>query len=104
MVGHYAAGARMIGLTEKQMAKYFATLSSENEGKKNNSPYAQPLYIFQSDVPSKIQKCKKNGTGKIQLKKKEATPEVGTTSRDVAPRGTCTVHVRDLHTSSLYAN
>ena len=68
VVGHYAAGARLIGLTEKQMAKHLATLSSVNEGENNNSPYAQPLCMFQSDItPTKLL-SKRKGNGKIRLR------------------------------------
>ena len=67
VVGHYAAGARLIGLTEKQMAKHLATLNSVTDGENNDSPYAQPLCMFHSSIPSKIL-GKRKGNGKIRLK------------------------------------
>lgn len=67
VVGHYAAGARLIGLTEKQMAKHLATLNSVTDGENNDSPYAQPLCMFHSNIPSKIL-GKRRGNGKIRLK------------------------------------
>ena len=39
MVGHYAAGARLIGLTEKQLAKHLTLLTSNTA----TSPYLQPV-------------------------------------------------------------
>lgn len=66
VVAHYAAGARLIGLTEKQMAKRLATLSVTG-GENNNSPYAQPVWTeFRSNVPGKLLKGHK-GKGKIRL-------------------------------------
>ena len=66
VVAHYAAGARLIGLTEKQMAKRLATLSVSG-GENNNSPYAQPVWTeFRSNVPGKLVKGHK-GKGKIRL-------------------------------------
>ena len=64
-MGHYAAGARLIGLTEKQMAKHLATLSVTG-GENNDSPYAQPVAMFTSNIPSKILN-KRKGNGKIRL-------------------------------------
>ena len=66
VVAHYAAGARLIGLTEKQMAKRLATLSVSG-GENNDSPYAQPVWTdFTSNVPSKVLGPHK-GKGKIRL-------------------------------------
>ena len=60
-MGHYAAGARLIGLTEREMAKRFATLSVGS--KEADSPYAQPVVgIFLNK-----QKALRM-TGKIKLK------------------------------------
>ena len=74
VVAHYAAGARLIGLTEKQMAKRLATLSVSG-GENNGSPYARPVWTdFGSTIPRKLVKGHK-GKGKIRLmiisKKKE---------------------------------
>lgn len=66
VVAHYAAGARLIGLTEKQMAKRLATLSVSG-GENNDSPYAQPVWTdFTSNIPSKVLGPHK-GKGKIRL-------------------------------------
>lgn len=65
VVGHYAAGARLIGLTEKEMAKRFATLSVSN--KEADSPYAQPVVgIFVNNDLKPRFGC--HMTGKIKLK------------------------------------
>ena len=42
VVDHYTAGARLIGLTEKQLAKHLAALNTA-EGLKFESPYSQPV-------------------------------------------------------------
>ena len=66
VVAHYAAGARLIGLTEKQMAKRLATLSVSG-GENNSSPYAQPVWTdFTSNIPRKVLGPHK-GKGKIRL-------------------------------------
>lgn len=66
VVAHYAAGARLIGLTEKQMAKRLATLSVSG-GENNDSPYAQPVWTdFTSSNPKKVLGPHK-GKGKIRL-------------------------------------
>lgn len=44
VVGHYAAGARLIGLTEKQLHKHLVRIRAANAN--SNSPYAQPLSIL----------------------------------------------------------
>ena len=81
VVAHYAAGARLIGLTEKQMAKRLATLSVSG-GENNSSPYAQPVWTdFKSNISPK--NCKlvdgHKGKRKIRLmiisKKKENKSE-----------------------------
>ncbi|XP_070570804.1 EF-hand calcium-binding domain-containing protein 3-like [Ptychodera flava] len=46
VVGHYAAGARLIGLTEKQLVMHLEHLKRSNAGQNEKSPYAQPLHIF----------------------------------------------------------
>lgn len=66
MVGHYAAGARLIGLTEKQMAKHLATLSVTG-GENQDSPYAQPLCMFTTNIPSKLLRKQRAGHGRIRL-------------------------------------
>ena len=79
VVAHYAAGARLIGLTEKQMAKRLATLSVSG-GENNDSPYARPVWTdFGSNIPRKLVKGH-TGKGKIRLmiisKKKEEASRV----------------------------
>ena len=68
VVGHYAAGARLIGLTEKQMAKRLATLSVTG-GENNDSPYAQPLCMFTTNIPTNIfgKRRRTRTHGKIRL-------------------------------------
>ncbi len=65
VVGHYAAGARLIGLTEKQMAKHLATLNATG-GQNQDSPYAQPLCLFTTNLPSNIKRMT-HTHGKIRL-------------------------------------
>lgn len=45
VVGHYAAGARLIGLTENQIRKRMERLKASHAAGGNKSPYAEPLYI-----------------------------------------------------------
>ena len=45
MVGHYAAGARLIGLTENQLRKHMESLKARHAADDNKSPYAEPLHI-----------------------------------------------------------
>lgn len=45
MVGHYAAGARLIGLTENQIRKHMERLKARHAAGDNKSPYAEPLHI-----------------------------------------------------------
>lgn len=42
VIGHFAAGARLIGLTEKQLQKHMEKIRESNGD--STSPYAQPLY------------------------------------------------------------
>ena len=63
VVGHYAAGARLIGLTEKQMAQHLATLNQSGD-ENSDSPYAQPVCLFISQAtPGKVPR-----KGKIRLR------------------------------------
>jgi hypothetical protein len=63
VVGHYAAGARLIGLTEKQMAQHLATLNQSGD-ENSDSPYAQPVRLFNSQGSLDKQSRK----GKIRLR------------------------------------
>ncbi|CAH3174940.1 unnamed protein product [Porites lobata] len=45
VVGHYAAGARLIGLTENQLRKHMESLKARHAADDNKSPYAEPLHI-----------------------------------------------------------
>ena len=66
VVGHYAAGTRLIGLTEKQMAKRLTALNISGY-EKQDSPYAQPLCTFATNVPGKLAGKREVGDGRIQL-------------------------------------
>eukprot|EP00057_Strongylocentrotus_purpuratus_P026087 XP_011680561.1 PREDICTED: uncharacterized protein LOC105445997 isoform X1 [Strongylocentrotus purpuratus] len=46
VVMHYAAGARLIGLTEKQLVQHLDRLQASNEDSDYKSPYAEPLRIM----------------------------------------------------------
>ena len=74
MVGHYAAGARLIGLTEKQMAKHWATLKMTGD-KNIDSPYAQPVCLFIPGTFPKYLHHSKN-TGKIKLTVTKKYPDI----------------------------
>ena len=98
VVAHYAAGARLIGLTEKQMAKRLATLSVSG-GENNNSPYAQPVWTdFTSNIPRKVLGPHK-GKGKIRLmiisKRKDENKDED--SEENSGRKTPGELVRDMH-------
>ena len=64
VVGHYAAGARLIGLTEKQMAQHLATLNQSGD-ENSDSPYAQPVCLFNSAATTLGKPHRK---GKIKLR------------------------------------
>lgn len=64
VVGHYAAGARLIGLTEKQMALHLATLNQSGD-ENSDSPYAQPVCLFSS--PAKAMNHPRNGRIKLRI-------------------------------------
>ena len=73
VVGHYAAGARLIGLTEKQMAQHLATLNQSGD-ENSDSPYAQPVSLFSS--PIKIINPRRNGKIRLRIvNKKFKEPE-----------------------------
>ncbi|XP_054758612.1 uncharacterized protein LOC129264684 [Lytechinus pictus] len=62
VVMHYAAGARLIGLTEKQLAQHLDRLQESNEEYDYKSPYAEPLRIMlapQRNVRKKKKKKKR---------------------------------------------
>ena len=71
VVGHYAAGARLIGLTEKQMAQHLATLNQSGD-ENSDSPYAQPVSLFSS--PIKIIHPRRNGKIKLRIVNKKFKP------------------------------
>ena len=102
VVGHYAAGARLIGLTEKQMAKHLATLSASG-GDNQDSPYAQPLCLFATNFPRKVVSKRRTGHGRIKLtvvkgvleQKDHPTPTTTTTEH------TTTEHNTEKHTTPM---
>ncbi|XP_074629342.1 uncharacterized protein LOC141886951 isoform X1 [Acropora palmata] len=53
VVGHYAAGARLIGLTENQLRRRMERLKARHAAGDNKSPYAEPLYIVFGKVVQK---------------------------------------------------
>ncbi|PIK40952.1 hypothetical protein BSL78_22198 [Apostichopus japonicus] len=59
VVMHYAAGARLIGLTEKQLTEHLKKIQMSNSGNMTN-PYAQPLYNVFFTPRKKTKKKKKN--------------------------------------------
>ncbi len=73
VVGHYAAGARLIGLTEKQLQKHMEKIRASNAN--STSPYAQPLYNLNPSLAkrprigaSPLSNCLRGKKGKIRLK------------------------------------
>ena len=86
VVGHYAAGARLIGLTEREMAKRFATLSVSN--KEADSPYAQPVVgIFVNKELKPRFGC--HMTGKIKLKVNKALQEAASLNEGLEKERGC---------------
>jgi hypothetical protein len=78
VIGHYTAGARLIGLTEKQMLKHFAALSATN-AENEDSPYAQPLHIFQyrkGDQSQQAGKPRKTSLNTTDLKTELTTDQL----------------------------
>lgn len=65
-MGHYAAGARLIGLSEKQMAKHWATLNITGD-KSINSPYAQPVCLFTPGTFPRLVQGQAKSNGRIKL-------------------------------------
>lgn len=58
MIRHYAAGARLIGLSEQQIRRHLEQLRRSSMSN-NKSPYAQPPYAFmhlcrQKEVPRPV--------------------------------------------------
>ncbi|XP_068687757.1 uncharacterized protein [Montipora foliosa] len=53
VVGHYAAGARLIGLTENQLRRHMESLKARHAAGDNKSPYAEPLHIVFGKVARK---------------------------------------------------
>ena len=88
VVGHYAAGARLIGLTEKQMAKHLATLNQSGD-ENSNSPYAQPVSLFSS--PIKLLKPRRNGKIKLRIVNKRITVPENTDSDGQSDKDTTKV-------------
>lgn len=78
------------------MAKHLATLSSVNEGENNNSPYAQPLCMFQTNLPPTKILSKRKGNGKIRLTiitKKDNSDEINNDNTGVMPTGSSSTKV-----------
>ena len=69
VVGHYAAGARLIGLTEKQMAQHLATLNQSGD-ENSDSPYAQPVCLFAMPIKN-LGKAHRKGTIKLRIVNKK---------------------------------
>ncbi|KXJ28037.1 Caltractin [Exaiptasia diaphana] len=72
VVGHYAAGARLIGLTEGQLRKHMETLRRRHAEGDEKSPYAEPLHIVFGNASKKKRRPKKAVEpvcrGKIRLR------------------------------------
>ncbi|XP_071941497.1 uncharacterized protein [Antedon mediterranea] len=77
VVSHYAAGARLIGLTEKQLQEHLDRIRQSNRDNNYHSPYAEPLYLLHSVKAARRAVTKKEKpiatdlpkgrTGKIRL-------------------------------------
>lgn len=61
-MGHYAAGARVIGLTENQLRRRMESLKARHAAGDNKSPYAEPLHIVFGTVGI-FALCRKNNQG-----------------------------------------
>ncbi|XP_064626353.1 uncharacterized protein LOC135487024 [Lineus longissimus] len=66
VIGHYTAGARLIGLTDRQIERHLADLQRSSKGVK--SPYAKPLrFVTSSKKSSKHSgKSRKSGQGQFE--------------------------------------
>lgn len=90
VVMHYAAGARLIGLTEKQLVQHLDRLQESNEEYDYKSPYAKPLRIMLTPQRKK------------KTKKKKKTPAAAATEEPIAeerPRLTGKIRIRFLFKS-----
>lgn len=76
MVGHYAAGARVIGLTETQLRRHMETLKARHAAGDNKSPYAEPLHIIFGTKKSRRAR-----------KRKELKPEAKSAEQPIESQG-----------------
>lgn len=70
VINHYTAGARLIGLTDRQLAKHYKDMqASFKDQKLKNSPYAKPLQFV---IPAPQDSSKKSRN--VKTKKMEIGP------------------------------
>ncbi|XP_001637910.3 uncharacterized protein LOC5517849 [Nematostella vectensis] len=67
VVGHYAAGARLIGLTETQLRKHMEKLKANHAAGDEKSPYAEPLHIVFGTTSKKKRKKRKVDSKEVDL-------------------------------------
>ena len=63
VIRHYAAGARLIGLSEQQIRRHLDQLRESSVD--NKSPYAQPPYAFYSNAKCVAKKKTMEGNRKL---------------------------------------
>ncbi|XP_013386317.1 uncharacterized protein LOC106155849 [Lingula anatina] len=102
VVGYYAAGARVIGLNEKELVQHFENIRAHNAAygeKYEKSPYAQQPHVIPSgrtsykhNMARNTKKNRKRGKIKIKVLLKhpeaEQSPDMGRLS-DSFPRVSC---------------
>lgn len=77
VVGHYAAGARVIGLTENQLRRRLESLKARHAAGDNKSPYAEPLHIVFGTV---VRKNRPQSRAKAKiLKETDGLPQMSLT-------------------------
>ncbi|XP_058972656.1 uncharacterized protein [Pocillopora verrucosa] len=77
VVGHYAAGARVIGLTENQLRRRMESLKARHAAGDNKSPYAEPLHIVFGTVARK--KCPQRRAKTNPITETDGLPEISLT-------------------------
>ena len=90
MVGHYADGARLIGLTEKQIyrelkrLKEYSNLTTDEQ----NSPYAQPLHLALLKTPNKRKKIRRpkrqNSARSFNSNNSQKSPQLSPRAQEAA--------------------
>jgi hypothetical protein len=94
VIGHYNAGARLIGLTDKQMKRHLAKILKTSKGVK--SPYAKPLqFVTLAASKSSENKRTTGRKNKGQFQSVSIGPEHATVRRERRQAVTLETHSDD---------